>query len=63
MRYSCSETFFLLKLLLARAPLVLEILVQRVAVDVLGPPVAPAGEEDAFRVLGEIISKQSTKYV
>lgn len=47
-----NKVLLLLELLLAGTPLVLQGLVEREAVDVLGPPLSPAGEEDALRVSG-----------
>lgn len=53
---ACLLSFnLLLQLLLARAPLGLQRLVERLLVHVLGPPLAPARQEDLLRVLGEVV--------
>lgn len=63
LRYLLGQPLVPLEVLLARAPLVLQGLVERVAVDVLGPPLAPAGEEDALRVLGEVVPEEGAQDV
>ena len=53
-----GDAFFLLDLLLARRPLVLQFLVQREPVHVLGPPLAPARQEHLLRVLGNVVPEE-----
>ena len=58
-----GDAFFLLDLLLARRPLVLQFLVQREPVHVLGPPLAPARQEHLLRVLGNVVPEEGSQQV
>ena len=62
-RTSCSsrQARLPLNLLFARAPLVLKRLVESESVHILAPPLAPAGEEDLLRVLGQIIPRKGAE--
>lgn len=56
---SNCDAFFFLNICLAGRPLVLKVLVKRQPVDILGPPLSPAREEDLFRVLWQVVTSES----
>src|SRR4051812_15636880 len=60
-RHLAMKNFLLLNILPCRTPLILKPDVQRLPVDVLGPPLSPARQEDLLRVLWEVISIKSTE--
>lgn len=56
---SCRYTFLTFNGLFIRIPLILECLVQTCTVDVLGPPLSPAGQEDLLWIFGEVVPRES----
>lgn len=57
-----SKTFFPLDDFLTWAPLVLQSLIKGDLVDILAPPLAPAGEEDLLGVSGEVVPRECPQY-
>ena len=53
-----GQTLSLFNLLSAPTPLVLELSIQAHRIHILGPPLAPAGEEDLLRVSGDIVASE-----
>lgn len=49
---------FLLDLILAGRPLVLQLLIERQTINILRPPLTPARQEEPLGVLGDIILKE-----
>lgn len=56
-----SEPCLSLYLLRARRPLLLQVPVQALRNDVRGPPLAPAGQEDAVGVLGQVVAGEGAQ--
>lgn len=58
---SSRQPRLLLNFLFAGAPLVLKRLIESQSINILAPPLAPAGEKDLLRVLGQIVARKGAE--